>query len=42
MKNKRKKAKWRCEVEGCRAHKAEKSNVCRVHLKAALAAEKRR
>lgn len=37
MKNKPKKAKWRCEIEGCRAHKAEGSNVCRMHLKQAIA-----
>lgn len=41
MKNKHKKAKWRCEIEGCRAHKTEGSNVCRVHLREAIAREKK-
>lgn len=41
MKNTPKKAKWRCELPGCRAHKAEGSNVCSRHLKEAIAAEKK-
>lgn len=33
MKNKVKKAKWRCEIPGCRKHKAKNTNVCARHFK---------